>query len=275
MLPVAVVIAFALLPGFTPAATQPSGGGTVLTGRFPGTLRAGEVYLPPGYTPLGRYPVAYLLHGLPGSPTEYLDGVDLADWADQAIADGEVQPFIAVLPAAGPRHAYNGEWAGPWERAVVDSVVPWIDAHLATIATPAGRLVGGLSAGGFGAVDMALRHPTVFGRAAAWSAYFRPLHDGPFKHASKAVLAANDPVLLVRAHAPELRRSGLRLFLSTGPYHSHWFRPDATLQFVRELRRLRLPVRYHVYALLHGEWRAQVDTALLWAFGRRAPQPHA
>jgi enterochelin esterase-like enzyme len=205
---------------------------------------------------------------MPGSPTEYLDGTDLADWADQAISSGAVRPFIAVLPAAGPSRDYNGEWAGPWEHDLVDEVVPWIDAHLPTVADPSGRVIAGLSAGGFGAADIGLRNPDVFGAVEAWSGYFRPLPDGPFEGATKALLAANDPTKLARREAALLRAAGMRFFLSTGPFHSHWFRPAATLDFTRELRSLGLAVRYHRYANAKGEWRNQLDTGLEWAFRR-------
>lgn len=264
-----LVAAAALLPGFAPAPVQPQTG-TVLTGTFPGTLRPGIVYLPPGYSPQQRYPVVYLLHGMPGTPTEYVDGVDLPGWAGAEIAAGAVQPFIAVIPAAGPDRGYNGEWAGPWETALVRRIVPWVDGHLATVRSASGRVLAGLSAGGFGAMDIALRNPSLFGRVESWSGYFRPLHDGPFKHATKAVLAANDPVMLARAEAPALRRLGVRFFLSSGPAHSHWFRPAQTAAFASELRRLGLPVRYGFYANRKGEWRAQVDAGLAWAFATTA-----
>ncbi len=205
---------------------------------------------------------------MPGSPTEYLDGTDLASWADGAISSGSIRPFIAVLPAAGPNRDYNGEWAGPWEQELVARLVPWIDEHLPTIAEPGGRVIAGLSAGGFGAADIGLRHPDVFGAVESWSGYFHPLHDGPFKGAPRTTLAANDPMKLARSEAASLRADGTRFFLSTGPFHSHWFHPQATLDFTRELRSLGIPVRYHRYASAKGGWRAQLDTGLTWALRR-------
>src|SRR5207244_2802252 len=141
-------------------------------------------------------------HGMPGSPEEYVDALRLADTADGLIASAAVRPFIAVLPAAGPSAHYNGEWAGPWEQYLDHAVVPWVDAHLPTIQGAGGRTIAGLSAGGFGAVNTALRSPLLFGRVESWSGYFRPLHDGPFKGADRATLAANDPTELVAAKAP-------------------------------------------------------------------------
>jgi len=262
----AIVTAFAL-PGFTQAALEP-GGGRLLQGTFPGTVRAGYVYLPPGFDPANRYPVAYLLHGMPGSPSEYPDGTQLGRFADAAIAAGLVRPFIGVIPAAGTTPHYDGEWAGRWENALVDDVLPWVDSTLPTIAARSGRVIAGLSAGGYGAVDIGLRHPNLFGAIESWSGYFSPLRDGPFSQAGAATLAANDPTLLVRHEAPWLRAAGVRFFVSTGPAHSHWIPSDASLQFADELRAFRLRTTYHSYASSGGQWRAQLDAGLEWAFAR-------
>jgi enterochelin esterase-like enzyme len=204
---------------------------------------------------------------MPGSPNEYLAGTGFLDAADEGIADGTLRPFVAVMPAAGARDRYDGEWAGPWERDLVDEIVPWVDAHLPTVATPAARMLGGLSAGGYGAVNIALRHPGTFGLVESWSGYFEPLRDGPFRHATKRTLAANDPTKLVPSLAATLQADHVRFFLSSGPYHSHWFRPQQTLDFTRELRAAGLPVAYHYYSNPHGEWKAQVETGLRWAYG--------
>jgi hypothetical protein len=263
---IAAVLTAITLPGFTPYATGPDGG-AVLGGIFPGGERAGYVYLPPGYDPLQRYPVVYLLHGMPGSPTEYLAGTDLVNFADEGISSGRLKPFIAVLPAAGPSRNYNGEWAGHWEHVVVDQVVPFVDTYLPTEPFPSGRVIAGLSAGGYGAADIGLRNEAVFGSIVSWSGYFHPLHDGPFKEASAAVLDANDPRLLAVSERGRLARGHVRFFLSSGPYHSHWFRPAETKAFAGELRGLGLPVQTFYYPQPKGEWRAQFDAGLTWAFG--------
>lgn len=237
----------------------------MLSGVFPGELRPGLVYLPPGLSTARRFPVVYLLHGMPGSPTEYPDGTGLVKFADDGIASGALHPFIGVLPAAGPDDRYNGEWAGSWETDLVDRIVPWVDEHLPTLPDARDRVIAGLSAGGFGAVNIALRHPGLFGTVESWSGYFAPLRDGPFKHAPRAVLAANDPTLLARSDAAMLRQDGVRFFLSTGPAHSHWFRPQQTTDFTRELRALGLDVSYHVYANRKGEYGTQLSVGLGFA----------
>lgn len=263
-----LVAALVSLPGFAPVVSGPHGG-AVLQGTFPGGERPGYVYLPPSYTPARRYPVVYLLHGIKGAPSEYLDGTQLVSFADNGIASRTLRPFIAVMPAAGPNGEYNGEWAGRWEDEVVRRVVPWVDAHLSTIRGPTGRVLAGLSAGGFGAVDIGLRHLGTFGTLESWGGYFKPLHDGPFKHATKADLRAHDPFLLAPAEAAALRHDRVSFFLSTGPNHSHWFKGTQTTQLRLLLRRLGLRASGFTYGARRGEWRAQVDAGLVWAFGTR------
>lgn len=267
MATIAALVTAALLPGFAPTATGP-GGGQILTGRLPGTVRDGLVYLPPGFGRANvRYPIVYLLHGLPGSPDEFTYGADLLSYADTAIASGTIRPFIAIAPAAGLSHSYGGEWAGRWEQSFIDRVVPWADATLPTVPGPSGRVLAGLSAGGFGAVNIALRHPSLFGTVESWSGYFTPLRDAPFTHVSAAELARNNPTLTIGRRAAALRKTGTRFFLSTGPAHSHLIHPAQTLSFAYTLQRLGIATALRRYASTRGEWSRQLADGLTWALG--------
>jgi enterochelin esterase-like enzyme len=261
------------LPASFTQATTGAGGGSVWVGRIPNTVVPGDrrdsaVYLPPGYDPSRRYPVLYLLHGMRGSPSSFYDGLRFADVADAAIASGATPPFIAVMPVAGPVvNPDSGEWAGVWERYVVRDVVPWTDAHLATEASAAGRALAGLCAGGFGAVDIGLRHPGLFRTLESWEGYFAPVfRDGPFAHAAPAVLAAHTPTLLVRSDAQALRRAGVRFYVSVGGNHGAVLR-SWSLAFARELGELRLPHR--LWVLPRSErghfWSATLPSALAYA----------
>lgn len=269
---IAAIATALLLPGFSPVSHGPAGG-QVLEGTFPGTERPGYVYLPPGFGAATRYPVVYLLHGLRGSPAEYIAATQLPSFADTEIAAGRLRPFIAVIPAAGATGDYNGEWAGRWERALVDRIVPWIDTWLPTQPTAAGRVIAGLSAGGFGAVDIGLRHPLLFGTIESWSGYFTPVTDGPFKHATRTVLAAHDPTRLVLADQALLSRAKTRFFVSTGPPHSRWAPPAQTIDYADRLRALGLRYTLRIYPSKDGEWRHQLDDGLNWALG--PPVTHA
>jgi S-formylglutathione hydrolase FrmB len=262
----AAIVTALLLPGFSPVAPGPAGG-QVLRGTFPGTERPGYVYLPPGFNEAMRYPVVYLLHGMRGSPEEYIAATQLPVFADTEITAGRLRPFIAVIPAAGASNEYDGEWAGRWESALVERIVPWIDAWLPTQPTAAGRVIAGLSAGGFGAVDIGLRHPSLFGTIESWGGYFTPVLDGPFKHATRDALAAHDPTRLVVADRPLLMEARTRFFVSTGPPHSRWAPPSATIDYAGRLRSLGLRYTLRIYANRQGEWRDQLDDGLRWALG--------
>ena len=127
-----------------------------------------------------------------------------------AVADGliharRVRPFIAVLPPAGRSPQFDGEWTGPWERYVVQDVVPWSDRHLPLAAARRARTLAGFSAGGYGSVDIGLRHPGLFGTLESWSGYFKSPKDGSLAHATAAERMAHDPQALLPAGAAELR----------------------------------------------------------------------
>lgn len=258
------------LPGFA-LIDRGVAGGTVWTGRIPNPFvradtRDTDVYLPPYYDPQTRYPVLYLLHGFWGSPSSFVDGLHLARAADMLISSGQARPFIAVMPPGGPLvRRTQGEWAGVWEDYVVRTVVPWVDSHLHTDGAN-GRAIGGLSAGGYGAVDIALRHLGMFQTAESWEGYFRPFRDGPFVHASQAALAAHDPSLLAEQHARALRRSHFGVFLSSGRTHGAVKR-EWTIRFADELRTLQIRYRLWLYPpdRSKGFLRAQLADALLYA----------
>lgn len=260
------------LPSFANIDSGPAGG-LVVRGVIPGsTGRKSLLYLPPGFPAGAPYPVVYLLHGMPGSPWEYTESLRLASAADGLISSGLTKPFIAVIPVAGVTAKDNGEWTGPWENYLVRSVVPWVDANLPTDASPTGRVLAGLSAGGYGAVDVGLRHPGLFGMLESWSGYFTPFRDGSLKGLSKQALAAYTPTSLVRANAAALRAAGTQFVLSTGPGHGHVHARD-TFAFADELRTLALPYRLWVVPISQQKWPyyPQLVHGLLTAFSARAP----
>jgi enterochelin esterase-like enzyme len=263
-------IAGALAPVHLPAGfrvvTHGPTGGEIWHGPIQGARRASMIYVPPGYSHARRYPVIYLLAGMPGSPWSYVQSLSLASVADSLIARNLATPFVAVLPPAGPSGHYAGEWAGPWERYLVGRVLPWVRAHLSVSGD---RTIAGLSAGGLGAVDIALRHPRLFRRVESWGGYFRPFRDGPLRDASAAELAAHDPTLLLQSEGSLVRRLGIRFFLSTGPSHGH-VTAVATVRFARRVRALRLPFRLELLAARRDAWERQLVDGLRWAF--RSPQ---
>lgn len=142
------------------------------------------VYLPAGYETSGmRYPVAYLLHGRGDEMTAWLNVQDLLD---DMIAAGEIPPLIAIMPdfPSSRRGNYyiDAEYTSvdlpsePVETAFINDLIPHVDKTYRTIPTREGRLVGGYSMGGYGAIRYSLAYPDLFSAALVLSpAVYTPL----------------------------------------------------------------------------------------------------
>src|SRR5262245_10914886 len=128
------------------------------------------VYLPAGYAqqPARRYPVLYLLHGFPGRPLAFIETVQMGVVEDSLTARGRAQPMILVMPFGSTGTFTDKEWANGaaadngWASFVSRDLVHYVDAHYRTIPSARDRAIGGLSEGGFGAVNIALHHPAEF-----------------------------------------------------------------------------------------------------------------
>jgi S-formylglutathione hydrolase FrmB len=133
------------------------------------------VYLPPGYAASGeRYPVVYFLHGLPANGQAYRSINPIA----AALEQGHQQAIVIGVQGARSDDT-DPEWIdwGPgrnWETATSKELVHVVDTHYRTIATRAGRMLVGISGGGYGATLIALHNPGVYSVVESWSGYFHP-----------------------------------------------------------------------------------------------------
>lgn len=81
------------------------------------------------------------------------------------------------------------------ETYLSDVVVPWVDKHYATRTDYAHRVIGGMSAGGFCAVDQGLRHPELYGEIIALEPYDNPGSGGRAMLSTQAEYDAHSPGL--------------------------------------------------------------------------------
>ena len=113
-----------------------------------------------------RWPVLYLLHGGGGGDLDWLDYGKIAHTLDDEIAAGKLPPLVVVMPDGGGESWFvdntDPDGAGRVETALTTDLVEAIDTTLPTAACRAGRAVGGLSMGGYGAALFALDHPDRF-----------------------------------------------------------------------------------------------------------------
>ena len=134
-----------------------------------------EVYLPPDYATSGaHYPVVYFLHGLPAGPAGYRG----AGFVENAL-DRLERRTILVSPQGARPGDTDPEYLdrGPqrrWETAIAGELPRVVDARFRTIDSRRGRALVGLSAGGYGAMHLALAHLEDFSVVESWSGYFHP-----------------------------------------------------------------------------------------------------
>ncbi len=221
------------------------------------------VYVPGAHAALAtsRFPVVYFLHGSPGTAQDWISGGGMPAMLDGMIAAGQLPPAIAVFPDDQGVTADNSWWGDTAlgdtvESWLVDSLVPGIDGRYRTLGARY-RGIAGLSAGGFGAVNISLRHPGLFSWVASYSGVFTAPAD-----LFGAAAAANSPQLTAAA-LPAARRTPL--FLGQGA--ADWeFGPDTT-RFVATVQALGW-ARLHTEVVPgpHGwqAWTVEARDSLTW-----------
>ncbi|MCA0930858.1 esterase family protein [Lutimonas saemankumensis] len=159
-------------------------------------LRKIQIYLPRGYenNPSKKYPVIYLLHGLPFTSESFTDITEwdpyiggnspfqiypdfpdegFRSWVDGLILSGKMKSSILVMPDAGSAYGFsfysNSILNGGFEDFIVKDVVNYIDANYRTVSNKDGRALIGFSQGGYGAVKLGMKHSDVFSVVAGHS----------------------------------------------------------------------------------------------------------
>ena len=234
-----------------------------------------DVYLPPGYArhPNRRYPVFYLLHGVPGRPGAFLATVRMGVVQDELVALHRARPAILVMPFGSTGSFTDKEWVNGigkgagWETFVARDLVHAIDRRYRTIAAQAGRAIGGLSEGGYGAINIAIHHPREFKVVESWSGYEQADPIRTIFGTNPALLTANSPASTIASAAPALRSGHVLFWFYTGTEDTH-FRTQNEL-FAQQLQALHIRHRFFVVRGGHNWalWRGNAARAYL-AFSR-------
>lgn len=218
-----------------------------------------RVYLPPCYRSSGRrYPLLILMTGSNGSSSDWT-ALGLVAALDRGIAARTLPPMIVVMPdGTGLAEVDVQVTAHSWDGVITHELLPVAERAYCTVRTPAYRAVGGLSRGGFWAVEIALQHPGLVGSVGGHSAWFTDDRRGTW-----------DAPL---GWARWVRLGSTRYWLDAGPL-------DPALPGLRTLARTlaarHAPVVLHAYPTgSHGNayWASHVGAYLAW-YG--APWPRS
>jgi enterochelin esterase-like enzyme len=158
------------------ACEQPSG--QLITETVPSKISAVEMYahvfLPPCYTAARKYPVLYLIHGTAFEFGGWVNnGVPRV--SDIRMSLGLLPHFIIVMPSADMRAGRAGKYSwtnggkGSYGDFFVNELVPHIDGKYSTRAERGGRAIGGISRGGYWAIQIAMSNPDKFATLGAHS----------------------------------------------------------------------------------------------------------
>ena len=123
-----------------------------------------SVYLPAGYDEKDedkKYPVIYLLHGAYGNYTNFQQQFSTAEMMDELIAQ-EKMPEAIVAFVDGFNSFYVDGPAYKMESAIIKDLIPFVESTYHGMGTKEGRVIGGISMGGFGTARFCLKYPQMF-----------------------------------------------------------------------------------------------------------------
>jgi S-formylglutathione hydrolase FrmB len=127
----------------------------------------------------GPFPVFYLLHGLSDNHTAWIRRTSIERYVQDL-------PLIVVMPN-GDRGFYTDavdKTLSAYETHIVRDLIGFVDGTFQTIPERKGRVIAGLSMGGYGAMKIALKHPDLFCAAVS--------HSGALEFASRPMPSDDD-----------------------------------------------------------------------------------
>jgi enterochelin esterase family protein len=161
-----------------------------------GTMRRAVVYTPPGYmNGTAKYPVLYLVHGAGDSEEAWSRTGHANLILDNLIAAGKAKPMIVVMPNGHTPDRANADILNNQDFGddFLRDLIPYVDGHFRTVATPDARAMAGLSMGGVHTFNFGLTHPELFHAIGIFSSGLGI--GGPGNDAIAKYEAANDAAL--------------------------------------------------------------------------------
>lgn len=270
--------AAAVMIGSRPRATSPAAQTRAISCPSPslgGSLPA-RVYLPSGYSASRRYPVVYFLHGLPAGPSSYTANVFVA----AALANAHERAIVVAPQGArdsdSDREYLDWSPTENWPQAIAHDLPSCLDHRYRTIADRSGRMLIGLSAGGYGAFNIGLRNLQTFAAVESWSGYFVATDPSGHHILDLGSPQANQAATVPRgaALAGEMARWPSLIAFYVGRSDDRF--ADMNERFDASLRRSRIA---HVFRLYpgghsHALWQTQAPHWLTMALQYMSGQAH-
>ncbi len=208
-----------------------------------GGERTYGICLPPNYgqNPQQRYPVIFLLHGGNGRPTDWFQKGLALPVIEQLYASGKLPYSIIITPDGNDKRGaspfYDPQYIdgvnGRVITAVGNELVKVIKSRYSTLPTPNSWAIGGLSSGGWGALNIGLHNPQNFSVMFSHSGYFRDRSG-----------ARNSPVTYIK-RISKAKRQQFRIYLDAGDEDGKFL--EQTKEFAQVLQRLKIPYQFNQF----------------------------
>jgi putative tributyrin esterase len=205
------------------------------------------------------YPVIYLLHGLTGHFENWTDKTGVVDFSAKS-------NWIIVTPE-GDNGWYTDSVSIPndkYESYIIKELIPEIDNRYRTIADRRGRVIAGLSMGGYGSLKFGLKYPEMFEIVGSFSGALGATSfteknagsligkgiDAIYGPEGSETRLANDIFKLVRELTPEKVRSLPYIYQSCG---TEDFLIQNNRDFLALLNEKKVPHEYREHPGIH-DW---------------------
>lgn len=203
-----------------------------------------SLYLPPCYDARSSrpYPVLYLLHGVSADHTQWPD-LNVQQDADLLIDEGVISALVVVMPGGDYREGYD------YGAFVLQELIPHVEGTLRVATRRQDRAIGGLSQGGFWALQVGLAHPDRFEAIGGHS---------PATGPGLAELLSLNPLAELKT---------LRIYLDVGNQDPL---ASGVTVFAGVLRTHGLAATFHIYPGAHNRpyWRSHTEEYLAFYAAR-------
>lgn len=226
-----------------------------------GEIRTYGVSLPPGYVenPTQQYPVIFLLHGGHGNPEDWFAKKGAALKTLQKLyTAGKLVPSIVITPDGNDKRGSSAHWDpqyidgphGQVSTAVGDELVKVVKDRYRTLPNPDFWAMGGLSSGGWGAMNVGLHNLNNFSILFSHSGYFKD-KSGP----------QNSPIAYIKT-IPDQEQKRLRIYLDSGKLDIEEL--EEARKFSQVLGKLRIYNMFRQYPGSHtwNYWREHLSDSL-------------
>jgi enterochelin esterase-like enzyme len=245
-----------------------------------------NAYLPTGYADgKQNYPVMYLLHGYGQNADEWVVEGEILALLDNLIAAGDIPPCLVIMPTAG--NSWYIDRQEKMETAFIQDLIPDVENRFHTISRRNGRVIGGESMGGYGALRFVLKYPELFQAAALLSPAIYvpepPEKSGARKSPAFQTNGEFDPAIWTEYNYPDLfpaflaKNIAVPLYLGCGTKDQFSINIHMAKLYLRWFQngwsaRWRLTVGGHDFVL----WRKLAPFALKFIFKTVSrPEPRA